>query len=58
MAAHPLESRPEVDLQRFEQIAKMDVPIGVGECSGSEDFSFLFAHEGASSPLLIKEVIY
>ena len=39
MPAQPLKAHPNVGLDVLDQVAQMDVAVGVGECAGDENFS-------------------
>jgi hypothetical protein len=36
MAAHALKAHPDIGLNMFHHMAKMDAAVGVGECAGNK----------------------
>ena len=39
VAAQPLESHPDIGLDIFEEMAKVNLPVGVGQGACNQDFS-------------------
>jgi hypothetical protein len=44
MSLGSLETRPDVGLDIFQHVPKVNRAIGVGQGAGDQDSSFLFAH--------------
>jgi hypothetical protein len=43
-AAQLLETHPDIGLDIFKQMAKVDRPIGIGECAGNKNPAIRNAH--------------
>ena len=55
MFAELLEANPDIGLDVFNQMPKVNRPIGIGQCCGNEDLTCL-VHRRLQSLFLLPEV--